>query len=173
MVDRIEAAVDQLDQKNSRAIDEAWSELRPLGYGVAPYLRAAFPRFRHSAGRCALVYYATRYARIGGDAAVLGLVALGDRSKVVRYRACGLLAYSLNTNALVPLAALRDDPDWHVRQASAAATFAIRERNHHLFVDRRGEGMTNWEVNPGDGESRRVSLLTRLRMKAVIEHRLE
>lgn len=151
--DRIEEAVNRLDQKSSNAIDEAWSELRPLGFGVVPYLRAAYPRFRQSAGRCALVYYSVRYARIGTDAVELGLAALGDRAKIVRYRACGLLAYSLNLKALAPLVAMQDDPDSLVRSSAEAAVLAIRHGNHHLFVDRDLSGRSFWHVNPGDERS--------------------
>lgn len=148
--ERIEEAVNRLDQKGNNAIDEAWAELRPLGYGVVPYLRAAYPRFRQSAGRCALVYYAVRYARITDDAVALGLAALGDRSKIVRYRACGLLAYSLNHQALAPLSVLYEDPDPLVRSSAEAAVLAIRRGNHHLFVDRDLSGRSFWHVNPGN-----------------------
>lgn len=172
-VDAIRALVARLDSRGEREKDEAWSELRSLGADVVPHLRAAYPGFTHGEGRVALVYHAIRYARVSEDAFQLGLAGLGDRSKVVRYRACALLAYSLRKDAIEPLRRMRDDPDWQVRQSARAAEFAIQEKNHHLFVDRRGAGATAWQVNPGDGEGRPVSWLTRLRMKREIEERLE
>lgn len=172
-VDAIQALVARLDSKSQQERDQAWSELRPLGAEVVPYLHAAYSGFRLGEGRVALVYHALRYARVSEDAFQLGLTGLGDRSKVVRYRACALLAYSLREDAIEPLRRMRDDPDWQVRQSCRAAEFAILEKNHHLFVDRRGEGRTAWQVNPEDGEGRPASWLTRLRMQREIESRLE
>jgi hypothetical protein len=148
--ERIAEAVGRLDQKNSLAIDYAWASLRPLGFAVVPYLRAAYGGFRHGEGRTALVYYATRYARIGDDAYELGLAALNDRSRQVRYRACGLLAYALRKEALPALQSRVTDPDPLVRDAAHAAIRAIQAGNHHLFVDRSESGRSYWSVNPGD-----------------------
>lgn len=150
MTDRIATAVDTLDRKDSAGIEAAWAHLRPLGFAVVPYLRAAYGHFRHGEGRCALVYYATRYARIGDDAFQLGISGLSDRSKQVRYRACGLLAYSLRADATGPLRAMAADKDVLVRESAEAAIRAIKARNHHLFVDRTMTGRSFWEVNPGD-----------------------
>lgn len=147
---RIEAAINQLDRKDSLGIDAAWAALRPLGFAVVPYLRAAYGEFRHGEGRCALVYYATRYARIGDDALALGVAALEDRSKQVRYRACGLLAYSLRREALGPLRARLSDKYSLVSEAAAAAIQAIEAQDHNLFVDRSLSGRSFWVVNPGD-----------------------
>ncbi|MEZ0243026.1 MAG: hypothetical protein ACAH11_06590, partial [Sphingomonas sp.] len=99
--------------------------------------------------------------------------ALKDKSKLVRYRACGLLAYALRKEAIPALEAMRGDPDWQVRQSAKAAVFAIRERNHHLFIDRAGSGRAFWEVNRDDPPGKRPSWLTRLRMRMTIESRLE
>ena len=152
--DRIEVAVGKLDRKDSLGIEAAWASLRVLGFAVVPYLRAAYSGFRHSEGRCALVYHATRYARIGDDALALGLAALEDRSKLVRYRACGLSAYSLRREALGPLRERLSDKDRLVSEAAAAAIQAIEAQDHNLFVDRSRSGQSFWVVNSGDEQAR-------------------
>lgn len=172
-VEAILALVARLNSKREPERDQAWSELRPLGADVIPYLRAAYPDFTHGEGRVRLVYHALPYARVSEDAFQLGLAGLGDRSKVVRYRACALLAYSLRNDAIEPLRRLRGDPDWEVRQSCRAAEFAILEKNHHLFFDRRGDGRTAWQVNPEDGDGKPASWLTQQRMQEEIESRLE
>jgi len=162
--ERIEQAVACLDQKSSSAIERAWVQLRPLGFGVVPYLRASYPQFKHAEGRTALVYHATRYARIGEDAVALGIAALEDRSRQVRYRACGLLAYALRKDALLALRARLADPDQLVREAVAAAICAIEEGNHHRFVDRSNGGRSFWSVNAGDEQTESApSVFARIR----------
>lgn len=148
--EQIAAAVDALDVRGAEDGDEAWAQLRPLGVGVAPFLRAAYQRFRTWQGRCALAYYATRYARISEDAFQLGMVALGDKSYMVRYRACGLLAYSLRKDALPALEEAAKDVKPLVATSALAARNAILAQNHHLFADRSLSGRTTWNVNDGD-----------------------
>lgn len=90
--DEIRECVTRLDTRDVVAADAAWSQLRPLGQAVVPYLREAYPRARRAELRVALVFYSTRFARCSADAFALGIAALSDRSSLVRYRACGLLA---------------------------------------------------------------------------------
>lgn len=130
--------------------EQAWAALRPLGEAVVPFLREAFPLFRKWQGRTSLVYHAIRYARISEDAFQLGLMAITDKSVMVRYRGCGLLAYSLRTEAVAPLERLLDHPVPRTDQDIRAALDAIRSGNHHRFVDRDNSGMTTWRVNEND-----------------------
>lgn len=149
--EQIALAVDRLDTRDADQLDAAWAELRPLGYGVVPYLLAAYPRFRTWQGRTAMAYHATRYARISTDAVELGLLALADKSYMVRYRACGLLAYALDSDALAALDRVaRHDPREMVAHSALAAMNAIKAGNHNLFADRSLSGRTSWSVNPGD-----------------------
>jgi hypothetical protein len=53
--------------------------------------------------RSSMVYEATFFARVSEDAFQLGLLGCRDRSKYVRDRACGVLAYSLRKDALASL----------------------------------------------------------------------
>ena len=148
--EQIAKAVARLDVTGAEDQDAAWVQLRPLGFAIVPYLSAAYPEFRTWQGRAALVYYATRYARVSEPAVDLGLTALNDRSYMVRYRACGLLAYSLEKRALERLGKALEDDRELVAQSAQAAINAIRAGNHHLFADTGLSGRTSWSVNPGD-----------------------
>ena len=148
--DEIRATVARLDTTRWLEAEEAWNALRPLGEAAMPYLREAYPGFRKWQGRVSLVYHAIHCARVSEDAFQLGLAALNDRATLVRYRACGLLAYSLRSEAIAPLESLLDHPDAATAEDARAALDAIRNRNHHLFVDRNHSGRSFWQVNPGD-----------------------
>ena len=148
--DEIRATVARLETPRALEEEEAWNALRPLGEAVLPYLREAYPRFRKAQGRRSLVFHAIRYARTSEDAFQLGLAALEDRATLVRYRACGLLAYSLRSEAIAPLERLLDHPDEATAADAWAAIDAIRNRNHHFFVDRDHSGRSFWKVNPDD-----------------------
>jgi hypothetical protein len=145
--DDIKSAVAALQAKAVEEEERAWGVLRPLGAAVVPYLLAAYPTFKSWQGRVSLVYHSTRYARVSEDAFRLGIAALGDRSRVVRYRACGVLAYSLRTDALEPLRALRVDAKRAPADDANAAINAIEAKNHHFFVDRHRTGRSFWVVN--------------------------
>lgn len=149
--DQIAEAIDRLDVLGAEEQANAWVQLRPLGYGIVPHLLAAYPRFRKWQGRTALVYYATRYARISEEALELGLAALDDRSYMVRYRACALLAYSLREDVIPTIEAVaKADDSEFVRSNAQKALNAIKARNHHLWADSSLSGRTIWHVNPGD-----------------------
>ena len=146
----IRERVRRLDTTSSREEEEAWNSLRDLGAVVAPYLAEAYPSFRKWQGRASLVFHSIRYARVSDEAFRLGLDALADKATVVRYRACGLLAYSQRSEALPNLKALVGHHDSRTAQDARAAIDAITRRNHHYFVDRNHSGRSFWEVNEGD-----------------------
>jgi hypothetical protein len=129
------------------------AELRALGPAVVPALARAYATTGRWQGRAALVVAAMFHARHSDAAVALGVQALGDRSTVVRYRGCGLLAYAGRDDALPALHALARHPDERTRADAAAAVVAIETRNHHRFVDRAGVGGITWNVNDEDGES--------------------
>ena len=85
---------------NSPAAEAAWQALRTLGPAVAPYLLEAYAAAKRWQGRTALVFHAIRFARASEPAYALGLQALADKSYMVRYRACMVLAYSLRADAI-------------------------------------------------------------------------
>ena len=130
--------------------EAAWQELKALGPEVVPFLAEAFPNSRKWQGRVALVFHCVRYARTVRAALELGLHALGDKSYMVRYRACGLVANSLDREALPALRVLLAHADHRTAEDAAAALSAIENQNHHLFVDRSRSGSSFWVVNPED-----------------------
>lgn len=133
--------------------EAAWQELKILEADVVPILAAVFAETRAWQGRVALVFHCIRFARSSGAAFELGLRGLQDKSYMVRYRACGLLAYSLRQDALPHLEPLLTHRDERTIEDATAAIAAITSQNHHRFVDRSNSGRSFWEVNPGDRPS--------------------
>jgi len=144
---KVRALVAAMDTANSAQAENAWSQLRDLGESVVPFLAEAYPRFRKAQGLVALVFHAIRHARTSEAAFQLGLSALQDRATLVRYRACGLLAYSLRQDAIPHLEGLLNHADDKTIADARAAIDAIRNQNHHYFVDRNHSGRSFWQVN--------------------------
>jgi len=138
---------------DSPAAEAAWQSLRGLGPAVAPYLLEAYPAARRWQARTALVFHAIGHARVSEQAFALGLKALQDKSYMVRYRACMVLAYSLRPDAIPALTALLQHPDSRTREDADRALDAIRSRNHHYFIDRQHSGRSFWVVNDTDRQS--------------------
>ena len=149
----IQAYVVRLDTTSARDEEQVWTQLRDLGAAVVPYLREAYRTFRKSKGRTSLVFHSIRYARSSEDAFRLGIEALSDRATLVRYRACGLLAYSQRSDAIPHLEALLTHSDARTVDDAKAAIDAISNRNHHYFVDRTHSGRSFWQVNEADARS--------------------
>jgi hypothetical protein len=135
---------------NSPSAEAAWETLRGLGAAVAPYLLEAYPGARRWQGRTALLFHAIRFARVSEDAYALGHRALADKSYMVRYRACMVLAYSLRADAVPALEALLQHADARTREDAARALDAIHHQNHHYFIDRGHTGRSFWVVNESD-----------------------
>jgi hypothetical protein len=148
--DEICGCIARLDTRGGDDSDAAWAELRPLGEHVLPHLLEAYRRAKRGELRVAFVFHAIRFARASDVAVALGLAALKDRAMVVRYRACGLLAYSLRRDALPDLRALLTHADARTVADAKAAIDAIEHQNHHLFVDRAHSGRVFWEVVSSD-----------------------
>lgn len=142
--------VGRLDTTSVQQEAEAWEHLRSLGVAVVPYLAEAYRSFRKWQGRASLVFHSIRYARMSDEALRLGLEALSDKSTLVRYRACGLLAYSQKAEAIPHLEPLLRHSDVRTVADAKAAIDAITHENHHFFVDRNHSGRSFWKVNEGD-----------------------
>jgi hypothetical protein len=150
---QIHHALKMFDTASTSAHEVAWALLRPLGVGVVPFLAEYFPCTRKAQGRVALIFHAIRFARESQAAFDLGLLALNDKATLVRYRACGLCAYSLRKDAIPHLERLLGHADVKTADDARAAIDAIRQKNHHYFVDRSHSNSTFWEVNPEDVRS--------------------
>jgi HEAT repeat protein len=95
------------------------------------------------------VFHAIRFGRTHPEAFELGIQALKDTATLVRYRACGLLAYSLRREAIPYLKELLQHEDPKTVEDAKAAIDAIQHRNHHYFVDRSHSGHMFWQVDEG------------------------
>jgi hypothetical protein len=147
---RVREVLRRFDTADSATRDEAWKEL-PFGRLALPFLREAFLETSRMEARISMVYAATFFARVSEDAFQLGVLGCRDRSKHVRDRACGVLAYSLRKDALPVLRPLLRANDDVTRDSAEAAVDAVKHQNHHLYWDRdRPRGRTFWTVNRGD-----------------------
>jgi hypothetical protein len=147
---QIKELVRRLDTGDRSQEEAAWEQLRPLGASVVPYLAAIYPVMKKLEGRRAVVFHAIRHARTTEAAFQLGVLALNDRASIVRYRACGVLAYSLRRDAIPHLEKLLGHKDQKSVADARAAIDAIECQNHHYFVDRDHSGRSFWRVNDGD-----------------------
>lgn len=135
----IEILLSQLDGGS----DAEWNAIRRLkevlGPTVVPLLSARYSESKRAPIRASCVYHCMSFARTKA-AVELGIRALGDRSKVVRYRACMLLSVALDPVALQPLrgAAAVAGPS---QSDFLAAIDAIENQNRDYFVDRTHSGM--------------------------------
>ena len=136
----IASLVKQLDTSHFPEQHPVWEQLRPLQEHVVPYLLQAYPTTKKWQGRVALVFYSVRFARTSESAFQLGLLACKDKATLVRYRASGLLAYSLKNEAVPHLERLLDHRDAKTVEDAVAAIDAIKSQNHHYFVDRNPFG---------------------------------
>lgn len=112
--------------------------------------RLLLEKFRTSRAwkvRSSCVYHAIRYAQRNADSVAIGKEAIADKSKVVRYRGCMLLAYSQKKEVLPVLRhALETTADAEGRADLLAAIDAIESGNHNFFVDRERTGKTTMEI---------------------------
>ena len=140
-----------LDGLDGTGSDVEWATVEELRRNAGDQLPTMLlEKYRSSATaavRASCVFHATRYSRAISDAVALGLEALGDRSKVVRYRACLLLAYSQQTKVLPALRAALARAPVQSKADVLAAIDAIENRNHHYFVDRDHSGKVKLNVN--------------------------
>ncbi|MEL6371629.1 MAG: hypothetical protein AAFR03_13025 [Pseudomonadota bacterium] len=116
---------------------------------VAKELKSFFQAANSWKARSACVYYAMPFARESNDAFELGIIAVSDKSKIVRERACQLLAYSLRTDALPVLERNSNLEEFSSSLNDyAAAIDAIKCKNSDYFLDRDHSGMVKMIIKP-------------------------
>ena len=145
--EEIMALVMELDNAKGGASDETWQKLQTVGADIAAYYLEAYPRFKKWQGRVELVCGVTKYSRTKDEAFRLGVLALADKAAIVRYRACGVLAYSLRRDAIPFLETLLSHPTKDTAEHAAAAIDAINHQNHNYFIDRSHTGRGFWVIN--------------------------
>ena len=145
--EKIDALLAELGGSSLDRESDAIEQLRGLGNKLSSLLLDKYRSSRKWGARCACVYYSFRYVREVNDSFRLGIEALSDKSKVVRFRACELLAYSLRKDAIPPLRELeRSAKDDETIENAHAAIDAIENQNINYFVDRDHSGQIIWNV---------------------------
>jgi hypothetical protein len=143
---KVESLLNELDGSGSDAEWVAAQQLRDMLNGDLPkYLIEKYKTQRSWRPRSSYVYHSVRYARESDSAVELGKQALTDKSGVVRYRACMLLAYSLRQDVLSFLKQVETN-DPKTREDIRAAIDAITSQNHHFFVDRDHSGQVTLNI---------------------------
>ena len=144
----INALIDCLNGRDTQQRMDANGRLHELlGDRLPRYLLLRYHTQKHWQSRHDYVYQAQIYARRSEDAIALGKLAVSDRSKEVRFRACALLAYSSRRDLLPFLQEkLEKAKDPETREDIIAAMDAITEQNHHYFMDRDHSGKLKWYV---------------------------
>ena len=119
---------------------------------LVPLLVMAFRKIKSFKGRKVILHFILPYVRCTREVLDIGLFALADKSRVVREDALALIAYSLDERAMPALIAHADHADQRDRDSAHAAIDAIRNRNHHLFLDRDHAGNVVWRVTDACGK---------------------
>ena len=144
---KLRSALIRLGDSNPDVNRGAIRELEKLGVDLPKVLLAHYRKSGAWRARVSCVFFAVPYARTSDDAVQLGIEALKDRSRIVRYRACSLLAYSFRDNALPYLRALLNHSDSSTVEDACAGIDCIEHKNHHWFMDRGHTGRLEWAVD--------------------------
>jgi hypothetical protein len=140
--DQLDSLVDLLDGRGSDTEYGALHTLHlELGTKLPEFLLRGYKRAKSWKSRSAMVFHAARYARVSQAAIDLALTAVNDKSRVVRYQALLLLAYSLRKDLIAKLEALEPSVSAESSEDLAAAIDAIKQQNQNYFVDRNHSGM--------------------------------
>jgi hypothetical protein len=145
-VDELVAALDQKRQTDLGAAESRLFKEHGLET-LVPGFVAAYPRIRNAAGRNSVLFWLVRFARKYPEVVELAKVALNDSAYMPRMQACGILAYSLQRDAIPHLKPLLKHRDQKTRDDAAAAIDAIEHHNHHYWFDREHSGTFFWTVN--------------------------
>ena len=143
-IDEIEENLKLLDGRGSDNEFSAVKELSCLGMEFPKLLLEKYRSSKKWGERASCLYHAAKYAVSSPHAFELGIEALGDKSKVVRYRACLLLAIAQKSEALKALGVLITNPE--SSDDAKAAIDAIEKKNHHYFSDRDHTGKVTLNV---------------------------
>jgi hypothetical protein len=138
----LEQYLDRLDGSGS---DDEWGaalELHSrLGNMLPSRLLGRYRQAKKWSIRSSCVYHSVRYARDSDAAVELALLAVRDKAKVVRYRACMLLACSQRMELLPRLRDMLMELPADTKSDLMASIDAIESQNVNYFVDRDHSGM--------------------------------
>ena len=127
------------------------AEVKEAGAAAVQLFLQEYPSARSWKQRASFVYHSIPHARTCRAAVALASLALSDRSRHVKYRACMLLACAQDPTTLDLLrehAMSEQHPETqgHIR----AAIDAIENGNHNFFVDREHSGMVTLRFSSND-----------------------
>lgn len=144
----IHELLNNLDGSGSDKEFNAMDKLKKLGDELPKLLLEKYKSSKTWQVRSSCIYHSIRYARTSHEAIQLGVEALTDKSYVVRYRACMLLAYSLDKAVLPILKQLESHSSHEETLFDIRATIdAIENQNSNYFVDREHSGSMTLRVN--------------------------
>lgn len=144
---KVAELLDCLDGSGSYKEFYAVGQLRKLEGEFPKLLLEKYRASRQWQVRNSCVYHSVRYARSSAEAVQLGMEAVSDKSHAVRYRACMLLAYSLDRDVLPRLNQLETNAvDERTLQDMRAAIDSIENQNSDYFVDREHSGSITLRV---------------------------
>ena len=142
--DEINKKLALLDGRGSVAEYGAIELLSTLDVELPDLLYEKYKQSKKWGERISCVYHSIKFAKSSESAYLLGIEALGDKSKKVRYRACMLLAVAQKEIAILSLSTLLKDND--TAEDAKAAIDAIRKKNQNYFVDRNHSGKVSLNV---------------------------
>jgi hypothetical protein len=146
-LNNVAATIEHLDGTGSVRERAAISILRQFyGTDLPTHLFDLYKRSKRKGVRAACLYYCFRDAKNSSPAQDMALAALCDKSKQVRYRACQLLAYSLNKSLMPRLESHRNTIAANSLDDLDAALDAIAHQNQHYFRDREHSGKIFMEL---------------------------
>ena len=98
-----------LDGRSPTGMHERIEELEASGVDIPNLMMKMYKISRRWADRASCVYHCIKYATTHEDAYQLGIIALQDKSKSVRHRACILLSATQRKEAIEHLEVLLSD----------------------------------------------------------------
>jgi HEAT repeat protein len=117
--DEIHECLTALDGRSAQGEYEAIARLEASGINVPELLLRRYRTSRRWSDRALCLRLCTRYAKSDEPAFHLGILALDDRSKIVRQKACLLLAATQSKEAVGHLERLLSDPGCRENATSA------------------------------------------------------
>ena len=109
-------------------------------YAQAFYVIKNFPARRE------IAYWVGRYVKHNENVFNMALLGLNDKSYIVRYHCCGIIAFSQRTDSLDHLNKVKDHKNVKTREDIVAAIDSIQNRNHNYFVDREHTGTFKFDL---------------------------
>jgi hypothetical protein len=147
MIDeRVTSLLDKLGQNADQEFDVI-GELNKLAVRLPSVLLHRYRTEKKWQTRRSCVYHAIGYSKDDNDAVQLGIEALSDKSKVVRYQACLLLSFSLKKEVLPELQKVKQTISDNETLANVeAAIDAIEHQNTNFFADRQHTGKITLKI---------------------------